>query len=240
MRPDLIWCPGMYASGSTWLFNAVLQVAAATRSGAPVFSYFIAPGSASAFATPADAPSSIHVVKSHEVDAAMERTLGEDAKAIFVTVRDPHDAVHSVMTSMKREFASALDLVAGSAELCARVAQIPRARLLRYESGFVDEQVTLDELAAACGGPWSALQREAIFAGTRRKAIEKFIAELPQRPGTLWSPSKEDALDPVTHWHLYHAHRTGEIGRGRRDLAPQQVERIQSRLAGWMAEMGYA
>jgi hypothetical protein len=237
MTPDTIWCLGMYASASTWLFNVVLKIARRLYPGRPVIGGFV---HTLANLEVTRGPARLAIIKSHETEPAAADELGRLAATIFVSIRDPRDVVASLMTFQGHGFDKALQLAEASARLCCRFGHDPRAALLRYESGFVDDPDTLALLAARLGGTLAPQEQARIFGESRRAAIERYIASIDKMPTTLWSRQTGDYLDPVTHWHRHHANRTGEIGRWRRVLSPSQTAIIDSSLADWSAKFGYA
>ena len=227
----IVWGLGMYASGSTWLFNMALKLAESLAPDQPRETRFVARAVDVGDLRPAQR---LLLIKSHETDDVSEAQLAAAADFVVVTIRDPLDVTASVMQYQKRDFEGALDLVAQSAEQCARIAGGARALLLRYEAGFVDDPATLDRLAARLGGVLPVAERSRLFAATRRPEIERHIAGMARMPGVLVHRETGDLLDPKTHWHSHHANRTGEVGRWRRILTPAQAEAVQARLRGWM------
>jgi hypothetical protein len=222
----VVWCLGLYASASTWLFNVVRQMSAAKG---PVFTYFTAGDIAAA----AFERNGTHIVKSHEIgDAEAAAWLDRRAERIFVTVRDPRDSVSSLILYHGFEFARALEHVDQAARLCASFAGDPRSLLLPYESGFCQNPEGLQKIASHLGLALGEAARNAIFAGLQRQAVESHIAKLPSLPGVLQDRVSGDMLDPQTHWHTHHAGRTGEIGRWRQVLSAAQAEAIEAKLQG--------
>jgi len=232
----IVWGLGMYASGSTWLFNAVLKLAETVAPDMPRETRFVA--YAHDVGTLARARRLL-LVKSHETDAPAEAALAAAADLILVSIRDPLDVVASVMQYQKKPFDEALDLTEKSALQCARFAGDPRALVLRYEAGFVDDPATLDRLAARLGAVLPADEGSRLFAVTRRREVERHIAGMARKSGVLINKESGDLLDPQTHWHSHHANRTGEVGRWRRALTGDQVAEVQARLARWLADTFY-
>ncbi len=226
-----MWGLGMCSSGSTWLFNVMLKLAESLAPELPREGRFVADVVDAGGLRPVRR---LLVVKSHETDAPAEALLAEAADFIAVSIRNPLDVVASMMQYQQRVFEDALNLTVQTAELCARMATDQRALLLRYEAGFIDDPVTLDRLAVRLGRVLPVGERSRIFAETRRREIEKYIAGMARKPGILINRVNGDLLDPSTHWHSHHANRTGEVGRWRRILTPEQVGEVQTRLGGWM------
>jgi len=231
----MIWCCGMYASGSTWTYNAARAagLAAGARIEARYAENFRQLGGMSR-------PDATYVVKTHDVDERATRVLQRRAMAIFLTIRDPRDAVLSVTRHMGMDFSAALAMVARSALYCGRIAAAPRATLLRYESGFIDDPATFDTLAAAFGRALTPDQRDHLFAQTRREVIEARIAGLAALSSTIAIAETGDVVDLDTQWHAHHANRTGEVGRWRTHLNANQVWEVERTLSGWMEAFGYA
>ena len=227
----IVWGLGMCSSGSTWLFNVMQKLAESLAPELPREGRFVAAEVDVGDLRPAPR---LLVVKSHETDAPAEVLLAEASDLIAVSIRDPRDVVASMMQYQQRIFEDALHLTVKTAELCARMATDKRALLLRYEAGFIDDRVTLDRLAVRLGGVLAVAERSRIFAATRRREIERYIAGMARKPGILMHRETGDLLDPATHWHSHHANRTGEVGRWRRILTPEQVGDVQTQLGGWM------
>ncbi len=227
----IVWGLGMCASGSTWLFNVMLKLAESLAPGLPREGRFAEGEADVGDLRPARR---LLVVKSHEIDAPTEVLLAEASDFIAMSIRDPLDVVASMMQYQKRIFEDALNLTVRTAELCARMATDKRTLLLRYESGFIDDPVTLDRLAIRLGRVLPVVERSRIFAATRRREIERYIAGMARRPDVLIHRENGDLLDPATHWHSHHANRTGEVGRWRWTLTPAQAREVQRQLRSWM------
>jgi hypothetical protein len=232
----MLWCLGMYASGSTWLFNAAMMIGAAVAPARPVVGRYI--DSADALGLLGD-QAGLVVIKTHDVEEAAVRILSGRADSILVSIRDPRDSVTSLMIYQRYGLVPALETTERSARACARFAADPRAVLLRYEAGFIDEAATLDRIAKSLGGTLSVADRTRIFAATRREAIEAHIAKLPELPTALHDAASGDIVDTATQWHTHHANRSGEIGRWRHLLTLADVAIIEQRLEDWMAAFGY-
>jgi hypothetical protein len=226
----------MYASGSTWLFNVVSKVAEALSPKLTLVSHFV---SRTANKGILSRRGDLLIVKSHETDADTEAALAIAADLILISIRDPLDVVASQIQYHHCDFANALDLAELSARQCTRFTNDPRALVLRYESGFIDDSATLDRLAARLGGTLARADRTRIFAATRRHELERYIATMAGKPSVLINRESGDLLDPTTHWHTHHAGRTGEISRWRRLLSAAQVLIVNDKMSDWMTDNLY-
>ncbi|TLU74284.1 sulfotransferase [Lichenicoccus roseus] len=232
---SVLWCQGMFASGSTWLYNVALAIATDLDGGRPPHGRFVFDLSDTA-GLENDAVR--HVVKAHQARHGVE-AVAVRSDAILVTLRDPRDAVVSMMLYQGFSFYRALLNVRYAAEACMLLAAQRQAVTLHYELGFIDDPQTVGGIARHLGGSLPVQRRDEIFRSTRRPAVEAFIAELERQPTTI-TDRFGDVFDLASHWHRHHAGRTGEIGRWRRMLYPAQVTGIETELRGWMETFGYA
>ena len=230
----MFWCAGMYASGSTWAYN-VMRGIAGTRG--PVRGRFV---NTLADTNGLDDPALQHVVKSHDMPADVAARMRGLAKSIVVTIRDPRDAVTSLMLYQHYPFEMALTTIANSARFVGALTLHPGTLLLRYDTGFVDDPATIGRLAKALGIALRPGDLEDLFATSRRSQVETWIANLEQLPTAQRDARSGDIFDPETQWHRHHAGRTGEIGRWHRMLLPGQVTAVENALAEWMRQFGYA
>jgi hypothetical protein len=226
MTRRVIWCLGMYASASTWLFNVVSQICAARQPG-EVSNYFVSGVSD----LPAlDRQQGIGLVKSHEIanEAALIGLAGR-ADSIFITLRDPRDAVASLLQYHRLGFDNALSLVEQAARLCLDFSKDQRAAVFHYEDRFFETASTVQMVARRLGYDLSETAAQTIFDRLDRAAVERHIAGLPAQKNVLRDPASGDFLDPQTHWHTHHAGRSGEIGRWRQVLLESQVRQVELR-----------
>jgi hypothetical protein len=230
------WCLGMYGSASTWAFNLVQKLAAATMPDRPVTACFV-----DSFLRDFDESKGILVAKTHTTPLADE--LSRRATAIVVTIRDPRDAIASQMLYSKTPFEHAVDITEASAAICARFMTHARATLLRFEDRFFDDPATVERVATIFDGALSNVDRNRIFAETRREKIEEFIAEMHLTPtfreGFDTVVGQQYMYDEVTCWHKHHAGRKGEVGLWQRELSSHQVGIIEQRMGALMLKLGY-
>lgn len=230
------WCAGMFASGSTWAYNVMRGIAACLHPRHPVKGRFV---NVIGDLDGLDDPAFVHVVKSHDTAAEVAAELSRQATRLVVTIRDPRDAVTSLMLYQRYPFDLALTTIAKSAKFVGGLASDSRALLLRYEAGFIDTAATLDAMAAWFGGTLLAAERDRLFAEHSRAAVEGWIATLDALPQAQRDARSGDIFDPETQWHRHHAGRTGEVGRWRRMLTQWQVAAVEQEMQDWMVQFGY-
>jgi hypothetical protein len=239
----LHWCLGMSSSGSTWIYDVTVKIATCVDPERKVqVRYAHKAADVVRFVRQSTAqPGRAHVIKTHEVENEdAVAALSQKADVIVITIRDPRDAVTSLMLYQKRNFDDSIPEVEKSARLCARFATGKRSLLFRYEAGFTDDVTTLDRIAGSFQQTLPTTARSWIFASSRREAVEAFINEkLPQQRTVVVNVATGDLFDQVTHWHTHHLGRTGEIGRWKRMLSAAHATEVERRLGDWMDHFSY-
>jgi len=227
MKSRFIWCLGMYASASTWLFNAVRQICLASQPSEVTTIFVKDAVDFRAF----DQLRTINLVKSHEIeDESTIVELAQRADSILISLRDPRDAVASLMQYHRHDFDRALQLTERASALCHGFAKDRRTTLFHYEAKFFEQVTTIEQLSKRLGYATPKTAAQAIFDQLDRAAVEKYISSLPQQKGVLRAQSTGDFLDPHTHWHTHHAGRSGEIGRWQKVLSETQAKEVERRL----------
>lgn len=231
------WCVGMYASASTWLYNAVCGVVTRSKPSAPLRRLFVDKLKHLKNFDPRVAG---FVIKSHYVEPDAAEIVMNSASAIFLSVRDPRDCVASLMRHHGEGFEEALESVAASARFCERLRHAPRSRVFTYEARFMDAPGTIASIAALTGLPVSSEAAEGIFSSLQRHKVEELISKLDTLPGRRVTPNSDDTWDDETHWHRHHANRDGRSGIWRDCLTEEQTAAVDERLADWMPLFGYS
>jgi hypothetical protein len=234
----MFWCLGMFSSASTWTFNVMRQIAIVLSPDDAPRAQFLD------FDDPLpacdEAPGTV-IFKTHGSGVAQE--LGRRADGIVITLRDPRDAVVSLMQSNKLPFDIALRMTEVSAWTCVPFMQHPRSLLFRFEDRFFEDPATVGRVAALFPGVLPQGERARIFAALRREAVDAFIADMDGKPTTQSAfnavTGQQDVVNVATGWHRHHSGRTGEVGRWHRDLADFQIRAIEHRMRPWMERVGY-
>lgn len=234
----MFWCLGMLSSASTWTFNVMRQIAMALSPDNTPQAQFLDFDDP---LPPFDELGGTVIFKTHGSGIAWE--LGRRAEGIVITVRDPRDAVVSLMYSNKMPFDIALRMTEVSAWTCVPFMKHPRSLLLHFEDRFFEDPATVGRVAALFPGTLSPGSSARIFAALRRDAVDAFIADMDDKPTTQTAfnavTGRQDVFNVATGWHRHHAGRTGEVGRWHRDLTNFQIRAIEHRMRPWMERVGY-
>lgn len=231
------WCAGLYASGSTWAYNVMRAIAAASFPARTRTSRF-ANNAADLAGIEDDA--ALHVVKTHDLPRDAAELLLANQARIICTVRDPRDAVTSLMRYQRYPFENAGQTIAKNAVFLDRLAERASPLVLRFEDRFTENPDTVLAIAGAMGVELDPSVALGIFAAHRREVIEKVIAAMEHDPAARRDPRSGDIHDVATQWHKHHAGRDGEIGRWRRMLLPGQPAAIEADCKAYMDRFGYA
>lgn len=214
--PRLILAVGVRGSASTWAFNVAREVMAAAIGTAAVAPCFA--NTPDDLAAAGAAGAACVVCKTHGV-AGLDRLARQDGARAIVTVRDPRDAVLSLIERFGTPPAVALR---GVAESCNAVLGCagPGVPVLRYEDGFFERTETVALLARHLGVAVAAADLARIFAAWRTDAVRAFAATVPTLPADrLVADGAAFCFDRLTQVHRTHI-GDGRVGKWRERFAP--------------------
>lgn len=232
--PRLVLCAGMKSSGSTWLFNVVAAVLRRAR-GAGI-AQFYAEDIADFPAFGGDVRGC--VVKTHIPSPALQDRARADGNAIVLSVREPRDAIASLMSRFDQPFDGAAVAVFDCARQLAALRQAAPALILGYEDRFYDRDATIERVADALGLPLAPGDARAIYDGLTREKVNEELADLARRG--VFAPSLDpNAFDPVTHWHPRHVGDL-KIRKYAEWLSLEQQARVLDATRAYCEAFGYA
>ncbi len=119
------WCLGMYASGSTWLFNVAMRIGAILAPETPPIGRYI---THIGDLDQDQAATDRIIVKTHDLDDASADALRRLASSLLISIRDPRDCISSLLLYQRYPFRLALKAVEASARCC--VPGLPPSRAL--------------------------------------------------------------------------------------------------------------
>jgi hypothetical protein len=176
------------------------------------------------------------VVKTHIPSAALlflARFLGG---ASFLTVREPRDAIASLMQRFHHTFDNALaEVAAGSVRMVALAEDRPF--LLRYEDRFFDDPHTVHRVARRLGLKLTDARLAAIHTSLTRDKVHEKIRALT-RKGTFGKRPDPDCFDHATHWHPGHV-GDGRIGKFVTVLSYGQERAVLAATRDYCAAFAY-
>jgi hypothetical protein len=232
-----VLCAGLYRSGSTWLFNAVTGLLRSSDGIADVRVVQFFADSLDGF--PAfDALPDYLVVKSHAGVPTMRMLWRIAQGPILITVRDPRDAIASMMTGFGFSFDLALELVVSAGASLVDLLSSGAALVLRYEDRFFEREETMVLIARSLGIPISAVAAGQIFASLSREAVAAKIEHLTDQ-GIFGPNPTSDRFDPETHWHPNHL-GNGQSGKYRDVLSLENQTQVISNTRGFCEAFGYS
>ena len=248
--PHGVLCAGTRSSASTWLYNVIAEIlrhrgeaeansyTRADESRSPVYGnvrqfYADSPRGFSKYNPRADTL----VVQTQQPSDALSALAAGSQFQVVMTIREPRDAVASLMKRFGFSFSGAFNAVAeGDArmvELFGRSAPL----VLRFEDRFYEREVTIAAVAEYLGIDLPAMLVREIFNALTRESVVKKIESM-RRSGILDDLMNPTRHDPQTRWRLGHV---GEIAIGQhaefRSREQQLV--VLTATAEYCAEFGY-
>lgn len=229
----LILCAGQYGSASTWLYNAVHALAEAEWG--PVHRQFADTPDQLPRAVEAAAPL---LLKTHAPTRGLRWLAARARGRAILSIRDPRDAVASLMARFRFDYALCRDRVEQSCQALPLLPDAIPCLLLRYEDAFSQDPATLARIARFLGLKPTARHRRQVFDALTPEAVRTRIATLVES-GALGPNPTAHSHDGVTHWHPGHV-GDGLPGKFTTVLTEGQVADIARRAAGFAQAFGYA
>jgi Sulfotransferase domain len=234
-------CAGLKSSGSTWLYNAVVQLVeddhrrSRRKQQRTGLLRFYADGMRD-FPPGAEQASAL-VIKTHIPSHSLEFLTRFARGSVLITVREPRDAVASLMQRFDHRFEACLKEVAANASRMVDLFQSGEALVFRYEDRFYDRPETLDEIARHLHLKTSRFALQRTFASLTAPNIEKRILSLSAR-GAFGETPTPDSFDPKTHWHPGHV---GDrlIGKYAAVLTPKMQQAVLHAMRDYCAVFRY-
>lgn len=240
MKKDgqIILCAGLKSSGSTWLYNAVIQLmkASARASGDPRQIKPLYAEDVKAF-PPAAKRGDCLIVKTHIPSPALQFLVRFTGGPVFITVREPRDAIASLMQRFDHKFDVCLEEVSAGATAILELANSGRFLPLRYESNFTAKRGTLSKIASHLKVAINSDEREKIRLNLMPENVARKIDALKRR-GVFGRKHDPNRFDPVTQWHPGHM-GDGRIGKYNEILSLPQQRAVLKRLREYCRTFGY-
>ncbi len=218
-HPRLIVTMGLHGSASPWVFNVVRDLLITAHGEGQVRALY-AESEHDVMAEKGDHQGYL-VWKLHYGDSGFDEFVSRAAPMIIVSIRDPRDAVVSMMQRFGMSFESAAAAIARDCNRALRSIAAGHP-YLRYEDGFFRNPDMIGSIAQWLGVPTDPSGFRQIFERYESEAVRRFaenIANLP--PERIAGDPAGDLSDTLT---LIHRHHVGDMrsGKWRDALSPDQ------------------
>ncbi|MEI9929106.1 MAG: hypothetical protein WDM89_00705 [Rhizomicrobium sp.] len=231
--PKVILCVGLKSSGSTWLYNTVVKLMREKyRDGVSAFyadNFVMFP--------PDTEHGRVLVIKAHEPSKELVYLARLTRGQIFLTLREPRDAIASLIQRFGHRFESALGEMVRHSTRIAELDTEEEMVAYRYEDGFFDRFETVGEIAAALGIKVGKAAQTRIYHSLTREEVRKTIGSL-KRTGKFGRRPNADSFDPATHWHPGHV-GDGKIGKFAGVLSQTQQKEVLAATQAYRKRFGY-
>lgn len=232
---EIVVCLGLPRSGSTWLYNVARELLGRRYPEGP-----IACGFSDDFTAPQSKgprPVRCFLIKAHNPNARFRALLNSTGVRLLMSIRDPRDAVVSLMQSFRLPFRDAAGAVYSSARALAQTAQCRPGLLLRYEDGFPNHVATVQRIGEALGCTDEAPVLRKIHEELSAARVSERVRELGRRGAFRPAPAFA-TWDPQTQWHPDHL-GDGRVGKFTECLTTAQIRRLEQHFAFFMAQFSY-
>jgi len=248
--PHAILCAGAKSSASTWLYNVVAEILR-HRAAAEAASYARIEGGARREGenvrqfyadTPNEFPhydeiADTLVIQTQRPSSSLCALAINANFPIVITIREPRDAIASLMKRFGYSFASAFRAVSIGNGPIVQLFRHGSPLVLRFEDRFYEREVTIAAVAEFLGVELTMPLLGEIFRGLTREAVSRKI-ETMRQSGAFGTPSNPVLHDPQTRWQLGHV---GDIviGGHAQLLSPEQQLLVLSEATEYCSEFGY-
>jgi hypothetical protein len=237
----IVLCAGVKSSGSTWLYNAVIQLCESgfrrdSKKGRPCRLLPFYADRIEDFPRDADS-ADLLVIKSHIPSPALAFLASFAGGSTFITVREPRDSIASLMKRFGHEFQVAKQEVARSAARMVELSAAGRPVVLRYEEAFFRKPTTMAYLAAQIGIALAPAILDRIYRSLTVTNVKREIATLA-KSGAFGICGHPDSFDAKTHWHPGHI-GDRRIGKYADILSPEMQRQVLCATLGYCDRFGY-
>lgn len=177
------------------------------------------------------------LIKAHNLRVDLRGLIWFAYAPIIVSLRDPRDAVVSIMQRFDATFTQALKQIEHD---CRTICDyMPEASLcLYYEKGYHLDPLTPKILAAKIGVVIDDTVSASIHKQYDTESTRKLAAAVETLPQKRLKRTDTDVFDQITHIHSGHI-GDGRTGKWREMLNPSQQLRLQATLRPFMETLGY-
>lgn len=235
-NPRLIMTIGLYSSASTWTFNVVRELMIARHGEARVRALYS--DEVAKVLEDRQVLGRYAIWKMHFGEPAWDVFAQLTDPTILLTVRDPRDAILSLVNRFNTRLDAAAHAVA---RCCTRVLQCAHVGypVLRYEDRFFAEPEMVGTIAEYIGASVDADMRARIFERYTTEAVRALAAQVEALPAErVKGDPAVDLYDDLTQIHRGHI-GDASVGKWRWQLPAEQQAALTARFAPFLSRFGY-
>lgn len=235
MDPEWVVCLGLPRSGSTWVYNLARQLLGHRYPDGPIACGFS--DDCAALSSRRSRPVRCFLLKAHNPHGNLRALLSSAHVRLVMSIRDPRDAVASMMQSFRLPFDQAAGAVYTSAKAIVDAASCSLYLLLRYEDRFPGDLATVQRVNALLECEADASIVRKIHEELTKARVAEKLRELGRQGAFRPAPALA-TWDPQTQWHPGHL-GDGRVGKYVDVLTAAQIRRLEQHFAFFMSQFSY-
>ena len=229
---------GVPGSASTWVFNVVRELQMIQFGAKRVHSFFNESiEQVWHFLIEHPNMDRALVWKLHEANDSWLRFLTENKIGLLLSVRDPRDAMLSLMERFGESYDGAFIRVNESLQRVTDGAGFHHM-WLRYEDRFFDQTETVAAIAKHLGVVMPEGEQDRIFYAYQTTAVREFAEQIGRFPSSRFKAVETMRYDEVTQIHQTHI-GDQKIGKWRDRFSMEERHRLTSLFEPFLHSMGY-
>ena len=229
---------GVPGSASTWVFNVVRELQMIQFGPKRVHSFFNrSVEKIWDFLIQHPHADVALVWKLHEANRFWSQFLIENKIGLLLSVRDPRDAMLSLMERFGESYDGALHRVSDSMQSITNAVNYEHM-WLRYEDRFFDRTETVAAIAEYLGVVMPEGEQERIFSTYQTIAIRSFAEHIENLLPSRLKGDEATRYDETTQIHRTHI-GDQKIGKWRDRFSMDERHRLTSHFEPFLSSMGY-
>ena len=207
---------GIPSSASTWVFNILKAIL--KKKGIPLDAYQCE--TLGDLVKHIGAKNRAHVWKAHNLENPLLRMVELSEVPLVVSVRDPRDAVASLVGRFNADpIDSAQQVMRSISSVFSATAAVRRSMVCVYETGFPERPETVQSIADIMGVALTPAEILAIQGEFNLAQVRKFTSGLDALPQDRLVRNGDDVMDAETQFHRVHV-SDAAVGKWRTVLPP--------------------
>jgi hypothetical protein len=177
------------------------------------------------------------IVKTHILGPKSANLVRRGEAKLFLPVRDPRDAICSLMKRFGSSFQTALDMVAASIDNILDTQIMLPHLALRFEDRFFESPGAVTRICDYFGTRVTEHEPSELIDCLKPEKVQSIIQQLEQTRRIDPNRAQESA-DRQTNWHPNHV-GDRRVGKYRDMLSHAQIAQVNDRLGAFMEKFGY-